>query len=473
MISDSPLENGPAPDKNGEAPVPSLKPVPPAGYYKASWAQKRFYIIDRQFGEGNTVYNTPQAVIVRGNFDRERAAFACHRLIERHETLRTSFSLMGGEPVQHVHPAVEFAIAYDEATEAELDQVVHKHIKPFDISRAPLFRVGLIRVSPEKHLLIFDMHHIISDDISLFIIVRDFFSLYQGKSLPGLPVQYKDFAAWQNELFQAGLVQRQEEYWLNVFRGEIPLLDLPVDYPRQTVQSYEGERVTFIIDAALTGGLHQLAAETGTTLYEVLLASYYVLLAKLTGQDDIVVGVITAGRPAPGLENIIGAFANMMALRNHPEVHKRFREFLMEIKDCLTKSYQNQGYHFEKLVDKLGVKRNLSRNPLFDTMFLMSYFKTPQIDTGDLTISSYEFDIGSSKLDVRLIMAEMGQEIQGIIDYRTSLFAPETIARMIRDYLQILKAIIASKDVCIGAIEPDVPPVRFEKALLKDVSFDF
>ena len=209
----------------------SIPPVAKQEYYQVSSAQKRLYILEQLEGIG-TSYNMPEVVIIEGDLKRDRLETAFQKLVERHEGLRTSFAMIDGEPVQRIHAQVPFSINYQVGEEARIDKIVSELIQPFDLNKAPLFRVGFAKLSENKHLLLYDMHHIISDGISMILLIREFINRYHGDPLPELRIQYKDFAAWQNELFKTGAIQKFKEYWLKTFSGEIPVLNLPTDYSR-------------------------------------------------------------------------------------------------------------------------------------------------------------------------------------------------------------------------------------------------
>ncbi|MCP5102597.1 MAG: hypothetical protein GY950_04420, partial [bacterium] len=232
-----------------------------------------------------------------------------------------------------------------------------------------MIRMGLIEEGEEDYVLVVDMHHIISDGVSMDIFQRELMDLYEGRELPPLRIQYKDYAEWRSREEGNKSLKEQEAYWLETFEGEIPLLNLPVDYARPVVQSFEGKIAHFELTPVLTAALKKLAREENATLFMVLAAVFNILPAKLSGQEDIVVGIPAAGRLHPDLEDIIGMFVNTLALRNHPTGDKNFKEFLRELKTNTLKAFENQEYQFEDLVELLKVKRDAGRNPLFDIMF--------------------------------------------------------------------------------------------------------
>ncbi len=436
----------------GESGYSSIAPVEEKEYYPVSSAQKRLYLINLMEGK-NTSYNMPAAIEILGCLDKVRLEESFKKLIERHESLRTTFEFMDGQPVQKIHPQADFQMDYWELEAADIPQKIKEFVTPFDFTKAPLIRAGLIKVSESRHILIYDMHHIISDGISMNIIIREFISLYTGKQLPELRVQYKDFSAWQNRRLETDPLKKQEQYWLEVFTGEIPLLNMPTDYPRPSVQSFEGNSLDFELDKELAEGLAKLAAKTGTTLYMVLLAAYNILLSKYSGQEDIVVGTPIAGRRHSDLENIVGMFVNTLAVRNYPEGSKPFLRFLEEVKENSLKAYENQDYQFEQLVEMLDLKRDLSRNPLFDTMFSLQNMEMSEVRIEGLDFKPYAFDREVSQFDLTLDAVEENETITFSLGYCTKLFRKETMERFAGHYVNLLRAITANCEVKLSDMD--------------------
>ena len=426
-------------------------------FYPASSAQKRMYVLTK-LDPGNTVYNLPSALILEGKVDKERIENVFRTLIQRHEALRTSFMLEDREPVQKIQQEVDFNIEYDEAEESEIDEKIKEFIRPFVLDTAPLFRVKLTRLREDKHLFLYDIHHIIADATSISIIVRDFISLYEGKTPKNLKIQYKDYAIRQNEQKRAGTNRETEQYWLKCFEGEIPALDLPTDYPRQQVQSFEGDRIYFETGEALTLKLDMLAKETGTSLFMVLMATYNVLLHKYTGQEDIVVGTPVSGRPHADYEKIIGVFVNTLAIRNFPQSEKTFREFLNEVRENSLNAYENQEYPFEELVEKLGIKRDMSRSPLYDVLFTLQSMTLSEAYSSDIYTSGlrfipYTFNNGTSKFDISFNAIQYEKHLKVEIEYCTKLFEKETVERFAAHFLRILEQITVNPAIRLDEIE--------------------
>lgn len=416
-------------------------------FFPVSSAQKRQFVLN-QLDLHSLVYNLPGVYVFKQKLDYERCADAFKTLIQRHESLRTSFEIVDGQPVQIIHQNVDFQIYYEEVQE-DVQKIIKRFIRPFTLSIAPLFRVGIIKYA-DKHLLMYDMHHIISDGTSVGILFSEFVDLYEGNKLPDLRIQYRDVAVWQNALFNSEAFVETEKYWLNKFSEEIPILNLPTDHPRPAILSYEGDSINLKIKKE---EIHQLCNREGTTLYMFLLAAYNVLLHKYTGQTDIIVGSPITGRSHADMQNIIGMFVNTLAMRSKPASDKTFVDFLEEVKDDSLSAFENQDYQFEVLVNKLDLERDLSRNPLFDTMFVLQNLSKMQLSPTELAVEPYKFANKLSKFDLTLTAIEGLEEIYLNLEYSTKLFTTETITRFGKHLLNIIEKIIANPWQKIGDIE--------------------
>ncbi|EHS59970.1 non-ribosomal peptide synthase/polyketide synthase [Paenibacillus sp. Aloe-11] len=428
--------------------------------YPVSSAQKRLYVL-RQMDGGELSYNMPGAFTVDGPLDRVRLESAFQMLIQRHESLRTGFYMKDGELVQRVHREVPFTLDYTEASGEDTDTLIRSFIRAFDLSQAPLLRVGLVKLQEERHLLLFDMHHIISDGVSIQILVEELTSLYQGEQLPELYIQYKDFAVWQQEQSETQW-QEHEAYWLQTFEGELPVLDLPTDFQRPSVRSFEGSRIDFTLDESGNKALQELASRTGTTLYMVLLAAYSVLLHKYTGQEDIIVGSPVAGRPQAELEGVIGMFVNTLGMRSYPAGDKTFDEYLLEIKETALKAFEHQDYPLEKLIEKLGVGRDVSRNPLFDTLLVLQNTEQAEQDMGGLRFTSYPLETVTAKFDLSLNVEEQGEELAFGLEYSTALYRRESVERLAMHLLRVLHAVAANPRLKLAEIEMITPEEKVQ-----------
>ncbi|MCM3340482.1 amino acid adenylation domain-containing protein [Paenibacillus sp. MER TA 81-3] len=420
-------------------------------WYPVSSAQKRLYILHQLEGAEQS-YNMPGVMLLEGQLDRNRFEEAFGSLIRRHETLRTGFEMVNGEPVQRVCREVNFSVEIMQASEEEAEAVVRSFIRPFDLEKPPLLRVGLIELDQDRHILMYDMHHIISDGVSMGIVVEEFVRLYGGEELPPLRIQYKDYAAWQQSEPQQELMKQQESYWLQALGGELPVLELPADYARPSIQSYEGDTFEFAIDPRLSEALHGVAAESGTTLYMVLLAAYTILLHKYTGQEDIIVGTPNAGRTHGDLQPLIGMFVNTLAIRNYPAGSKTFLEYLEEVKETSLGAFENQDYPFEELVEKLQVTRDLSRNPLFDTMFALQNMDDKDFELAGLRLKPYPAEYKVAKFDLSLDVAEGAEGMACSLEYATALYRPESIERMAKHFGRLLEAVAHEPEALLASL---------------------
>ncbi|CAH8773155.1 non-ribosomal peptide synthetase [Paenibacillus dendritiformis] len=419
--------------------------------YPQSFAQKRLFILN-QLEDAELSYNMPEAMLLEGALDRVRFEEAFRKLMARHEMLRTGFEMVDGEASQRVYQDLNFAVEFYRVDEQEAEETVRRFVRPFDLAKPPLLRVGLVELAPERHILMYDMHHIISDGVSMEIFVEEFVRLYGGEKLEPLRIQYKDYTVWQHSQEQKERLQRQEAYWLDMFQGELPVLEMPTDYPRPAVQSYEGQTLEFFFDASKTDGLRQLASETGTTLFMVLLAAYNVLLHKYSGQEDVIVGTPIAGRNHGDVQPLIGMFLNTLAIRSYPASEKTFLSYLNEVKETTLHAFEHQNYPFEELVDKVQVTRDLSRNPIFDTLFTMQNTENEEFELEGLRLIPYPSALDTAKFDISLDVGEENGGLDYSFEYATALYKRETIERLAKHYEQLLVTIVSRPDAKIAEL---------------------
>jgi hypothetical protein len=319
----------------------------------------------------------------------------------------------------------------------------------------------------------FDMHHIISDGSSLGIISREFMALYAGEELPALPVQYKDYAAWQGGEKQSEILKRQEEYWLGQFSDGAPVLNLPLDYARPTVQSFAGRSVSFEILALETASLNKLARDQGATLYMVLLAIFNILLARLSGRQDIVIGTPTAGRRHVDLQGIIGMFINTLSMRNFPAGEKNFSDFLQEVKTNTLAAFENQEYQFEDMVEKLDITRDAGRNPMFDVMFALQNMDITAVEVPGLKLTSYEYENKTAKFDIILMGFEVQDRLEFYLEYSTELFKQDTIERFIGYFKDVIAAVSENSEIMLNDINISCDLVVPESKISHEIDGDF
>lgn len=421
----------------------TLQPAPAMTDYPASSVQERLYFL-YEMGNMGVSYNIPMALLIEGELDTFRLSRSLDSLIKRHESLRTSFESVDGVTVQVIHDQIRLKRVLREGREEDVPQLIKEFIHPFNLNRAPLARVEMVRLGPAKHLLLIDVHHIVFDGHSTDILMQELWALYAGEELAPLQLQYKDFAVWQQGV-PDGELKTREEFWLNLFAGDTPTLNLCTDYPRPSAPSYAGGQVTFDMGSELSARLQHLAGDRSATLFTVLFCASAVLLARYTSQEDIVIGIPSAGRTAPGLEKIIGMFVNSLPVRCYPQKTITFLDLLDEVQTLLPWAYDNQDYQLDKLIEKLGISRDNSRNPLFDVMFVMH----PVVETlyySGLKIDTLEIETEIAKFDLTIEIIEGPEELSFSLSYRTDLFKDESIRRMGEHFLILLESICAYPD---------------------------
>ncbi|WP_432409055.1 amino acid adenylation domain-containing protein [Wukongibacter sp. M2B1] len=452
------------------------KPIPRAEereYYPISSAQRRLFMLNA-LENSQTPYNITGAITLKGIIDRKKLEDTFKTLIRRHEAFRTSFEIRDGELVQCIHEDVDFKITSLEIEKVEkkddkerkIQEVMSSFIRPFDLGRASLLRVGLIKVDDIEHILIYDMHHIISDGASLRILNREFIKLYNGQELQETTVQYRDFAVWQNEIVGKKRLKKQEKYWIKTFEDEVPVLNLPTDYTRPAKQSFEGDRVEIMMDETIVNNIKEIALEVGATVFMVLLGGLKVLLSKYSGQENIIVGSPALGRPHADVENIIGMFVNTLAIRSKVDSQKSFKDFLEELKKNVLEAYENQEYPFEELVGKLDVHRDMSRNPLFDVMFIVHHIDELDEKVDQLKLRQCKVERDISKFDLTFEVIETDEGMSLGVEYCKGLFKKETIEKMVVCYLEILQTVTASIE--IGIKDISILEQEEKKRLLED-----
>lgn len=454
--------------KNTDDILSLLQQVEEKEYYELSSVQKRLFTISKL--EGNPVtYNVPWVKVIEGTPDIIRLKKAFDEMIKRHDAFRTSFEVIDGEPKQRIYkyPDIKFNLGYCDledqngngADENTAKQIFREFIRPFDLGNAPLFRAEVVVLSKDYYMIMMDMHHIVSDVGSKRLLWDEFLSLYEGKKLSALNIQYKDFSEWQQREEVKSWLDKQEQYWLKTFEGNIPVLNLPHDFKRPDIVTYEGGGYAFTLDERETALLKEMASKGNTTLYVVVLALYNVFLGRVCSQEDIVVGTPVAGRRTELLNGIIGMFVNTLALRNSPNGDKTFSDFLNEVRQSSLDALENQDYPFEELVNKrVGKKRELNRNGIFDAFYTFIYpkFRTTNSDGLKETVF-FKFESGSeeeslSMFDLFLFGVELESRVSLRLTYSKKLFKLDTIERMVGYFKEIVAGITENPDARIRDI---------------------
>jgi amino acid adenylation domain-containing protein len=424
-----------------------------------SFAQQRLWFLG-QLEPDSPFYNIPVAVRLDGALNLQALEESFNEIIRRHEILRTTFAEINGAPVQVVASEMPLEIevndlsdAVENEREAEaLSLMSEEARRPFEINKGPLLRVKLMRFNEDKHILLLTMHHVISDGWSMSIFIQEMAALYeafsQGKSSPlsGLPFQYADFAIWQREWSTGEALQDQLAYWKRQLDGLTPVLDLPTDHPRPAVQKYRGTHQAVLLPKRLSEELMALSRREEATLFMTLLAAFDALLYRYTGQEDFAVGAPIANRTRAKIQELIGFFVNTLVLRADLSGDPTFRELLERVKETALGAYAHQDVPFEELLEQLQPARDMSRQPLFQVVFVLQNTPLPPLKLAGLNIRPIEIDNGTSKFDLTLGVEETAEGLKTSLEYNTDLFDALTIARMLDHFLILLEGIVADPD---------------------------
>ncbi|MEG4588313.1 amino acid adenylation domain-containing protein [Microcoleus sp. MOSTC5] len=437
-----------------------IGPVSRSRHLPLSFAQERLWFFD-QLEPGNPFYNLCGAVRVTGQLNAEALRQSIEKIIERHEVLRTAFAAVEGQPIQVVAaaagdwtlPLIDLSDRSPDDRQAEVQKLSAQEARdPFDLGQSSLLRAKLLRLDETEHVLLLTVHHIVFDGWSLGVFLQELAEFYQAFSsdrlplLSPLPIQYADFAAWQRQQLQGEILETQLGYWKQQLSGSLPILNLPTDFPRPAVQTFQGARQTWELPKDLSLALVQLGQQEKATLFMTLLAAFKTLLYRYTGQTDILVGSPIANRNRSEIEALIGFFVNTLVLRSDLNGNPTFRELLRSVREVASGAYAHQDVPIEKLVEELQPERDLSYSPLFQVGFALQNGLTQTLELPGLTLNSHEIDTGTANFDLMLFLEETERGLTATWEYSTSLFQPSTIARMHGHFQILLEGIIANAD---------------------------
>jgi non-ribosomal peptide synthetase component F/acyl carrier protein len=431
------------------SPIPKATPKP---YYSLSPAQKAIYYFS-EYDKQTLAYNMPRVVVMEGNLDKDKLRQVIEQLVTRHEAFRTSFQVIGEEVVQQIADTATLTITHYVAAEDEVKQLVQQLITRFDLSRAPLLRVALIEVQPEKHVLVVDTHHLVMDGTSWGIFIREFKTLFNNGILAPLTLQYKDYVEWLDTEERKAEMDRQNDFWYQELSRDMPQLDLPVDFERPEQKNNHAGNVNFSIEEEHTGHLKAMADKEGATLFIVLLSVYNILLEKITGQEDIMIGIPASGRDHSDLQHMLGMFVKILPFRNFPAEQLSFRQFMNEVKERTFAFLGNQSYEYHRLLDRLKIRRARAHSALYDVMFVFQNFEETRFVIPGLKISSYKASHLVAEFDMSLTAFENNGEIRLAFGYQDSLFKPETISTFAAYFRKIVAVVAADPDIRIADID--------------------
>ncbi len=448
-----------------ESGLPGITRRPAGEPARLSFAQERLWFL-QQLNPAGGAYHMHHTLRVRGALDLDALEESLNRMIARHEILRTSFAPEAGRLVQLVAPSLRLAVERIDRRDippagraAEIERLAVQAVQqPFELARLPLLRAAVATFEEADHALILVNHHIISDEWSTGVFWRELAAGYRDclekrpAPPPSLPVQYADFAGWQRAWLAEGRALDQLAYWKKQLAGELPLLQLPADHPRPAVQSFRGGLRRRAIPEAIAGRLETLARERGATMFMTLLAAFYALLYRYTGQADLLVGTPIANRSRPELENLIGFFLNTLVLRADLSGEPRFDDLLAQVRRVALEAFAHQDLPFERLVDEIRPKRDLSANPLFQVMFVYQENQVDAFRLPGLDLELLPIDGGFAKFDLTLFAGREDGNLTLAVEYSRDLFDGETIDRLLSHLVTLLEGIAANPDTPLGRL---------------------
>ncbi|HMW01681.1 MAG TPA: amino acid adenylation domain-containing protein, partial [Acidobacteriota bacterium] len=477
------------PDEAMLSAPPPIVPVSREQEFPLSFAQERLWFL-HQLEPGTSAYNILFALRLTGALDQSALERAFVELIHRHEVLRTGYLISDGQPIQYIQDnnlpfhiwnqdlSTELMALDEPARKRRIGQIlVTEAQKPFDLTHPPMLRVGVLKLAENDHILVLTLHHIAADGWSMGILVRELGMLYRAYSkglsplLPPLPVQYADFAHWQRGWLQGTVLEAQVAYWKEKLQDVPPVLELPTDRPRPAMQTFNGATRGFALSAEVTQSLHALSRREGVTLFMTLLAAYNVFLARYSGQADICVGTTTANRNRKEIEGLIGYFLNTLVLRTRLESGSStqwttFRELLGRVRETTLGAFSHQDVPFEKLVEVLHPKRELSHSPLFQVAFVLQNTPLQTVPLGDIQVQLLSGTDNTAKYDLLLSVIETADGLKCGMEYNTDLFDASTIDRMISHFRTLVENLLASPDESVSLV-PMMSPAEAHQILVE------
>ncbi|MEH1955410.1 condensation domain-containing protein [Nostoc sp.] len=443
-----------------------IVPVPRNTNLPLSFAQQRLWFLN-QLEPNSTTYNLPFAVRLTGTLNMPALEQSLNEIVQRHETLRTTFALVNGQPIQVITPTLtlklsvvdlqEYPITKQEAEVLRL--AVQESQLLFNLAQGPLLRTTLLHLSEKQYVLLFTMHHIVSDGWSIGLLIKEVTALYeafckgQPSPLSELPIQYADFAAWQQNWLQGEVLNTLLTYWKKQLGDNLPVLQLSKNYRSSEVKTSQEERQSLILSKTLSQAIKKLGDSVGTTLFMTLLGAFKVLLSWYTGDKDIVVGTDIANRNRIEVENLIGFFVNQLVLRTDLFGNPAFSDFLQRVRKVCLEAYAHQDLPFEKLVSALNPKRDLNQTPLFQVKFILQNAPIHSLEVSNLTLASLDLENPVGRVDLLLELTDTEQGIVGLLKYSKDLFDTSSMARLLNAFETILSQIVVEPAINLNQLE--------------------
>ena len=445
--------------------TPAIEPVRRNESFPLSSFQQRLWFLD-QWEPGNPFYTICRAYRISKRLDLKLMEDSLNAVVARHEILRTTFRNAENRPVQVIAPflnlrldLVDLKSLTEDNRKIQSTRLVNEEARrTFDISQGPLLRATVIRLDEDEHIFIITVHQIVCDGWSMQILLRELWTFYEAFSSKRIPFlaslthQYADFTMWQRQFLREDLLRPQIAYWKNQLRGRLPVLNLPTDHPRSAQQSFRGGRISFVLSEALTQALNDLSHRQGVTLFMTMMTAFAGLLYRYTGQEDLTVGFPITNRNWAGNTGLIGFFVNTVVLRTDFSGNPIFKEILVRVRDSCLGAYANQDLPFERLVEELRPERDLTHNPIFQTLFTFQNTQVANLPLQKLEWEPIDVDSGTSKFDLMLSLAERDKKLVGFFEYSSDLFNRSTIERMIGHFQALIQGVVADPDQPVSTV---------------------
>ena len=452
--------------KDQELQAPPITPVPREGDLPLSFAQQRLWFLD-QLAPGTANYNTPSAFRLKGTLNIDVLKQSIEEVVRRHEILRTTFAQRDGDPIQIIHDSMPVDIPFsdlsglpEEEKEAKAREIARQDaLTPFDLAKGPLFRLQLLKFAENDHLVLINLHHIITDGWSMGVLIREIATLYnafaEGKPspLPELPVQYADYAVWQRNWLQGEVLQKQLDFWKNYIGENPPVLELPTDHPRPAMQTFNGKSLRYDLPPELSRQVQTFSQKQGATLFMTLLAAFQSLLRRYTRQDQILVGSPIANRTRSETEQLIGFFVNTLVFKADFSAADDFKSLLKQVRENTLQAYAHQDLPFEQLVEALQPERDMSHSPLFQVAFILQNAPFERLQLKHLTVEPFQPENPTAKYDLTLYTSESDEGIVTFWEFNTDLFEEATIRRMMEHFRNLLTAVVKEPGQKVDAID--------------------
>lgn len=430
----------------------SLYKAEKKGFYEASSQQRRLFL-HQSLDHDSVAYNIPSVFEIQGELDTTKLVDSINAVIAKHESLRTYFTFENDRICQNIVDHFCLQVDYEEVNEDEIISKIKNFVKPFDLQKLPLIRSEIYCVDRARHFLLIDIHHIISDGVSMGLFFDDLSKMYNGEFLNEQVFQYKDVSEFRISENASDSSVLQKKFWAKELEGSIPVLELKTDFDRPAVKSFDGGNVKFELTEDVTAQIKQKCIDYNISVYSFLLSIFNILLSKWSSQEDLIVGTITTGREREEFTSIIGMFVNTLPLRSAPKRDKRFYEYAKEVHLKNIQLIDNQLYSLDNIIEDFQIRWDENRNPLFDTMFIFQNIADTQLRLGGVSINQLKTDLGASKFDLTLSALERNHKFGFRLEYTSVLFKEETISRFIEQYCVLIDNVLLNDDQELGEIE--------------------